>query len=391
MKKDVKFKPKLFVKSELTDALYHSAPVSILSLCVICSILAWQLWGEVKTSYLLIWYVSILFVVILRLILYFWYLGTKTSSKLLTYHYNLFIIGSSMSAMLLGVVGSFLMPNNIMNQSVILILLSGIIAGATQSLRASFVASILYVLLVLVPVLIWEIIQILNNQMMYLSIFLAMSFFCFYSYEIAKRGSIMLKNHLELEYIHKMLLQRVSEMKEKYKEKATHDLLTGLYNHQFFNDFLDIEIAKAKRQNTPIAIIMLDLDHFKILNDTYGHLSGDIVLQSLGNILMQNVRKSDIACRYGGEEFVIVLPETTLPLAVERAELIRKKIKSVTIQKGSDSISGITASFGVAIFPTNGKTQNELIEAVDKALYQAKNKGRDRVCQADENNPAAVQ
>lgn len=392
MKNEVKFKPKLFVKSELTDALYHNAPVSIISLCIISSILVWQLWGETKTPYLLAWYITTLGVAVLRLALYFWYRKTKSHIKLLTCHYYLFIVGSSFSALLLGIVGSVLMPNNIMGQAVVLVLLSGIIAGANQSLSASFVASILYVILVLVPVLIWELIQISNNkQHIYLSIFLAMSFFCIYSYVIAKRSSILLKSHLELEYIHKMLLQRVSEVKEKYKEKATHDLLTGLYNHQFFNDFLDIEIDKAKRQNVIIAIIMLDLDHFKILNDTYGHLNGDIVLQTLGTILMQNVRKSDVACRYGGEEFVIVLPDTSLMLAMEKAELIRKKIKSISIQKGSEFISGITASFGVATFPKDGKTRNELVEAVDRALYQAKDKGRDRVCLADENNTPSIE
>jgi len=174
-------------------------------------------------------------------------------------------------------------------------------------------------------------------------------------------------------------LKRITLLKDKYKEQAVHDSLTGLYNHQFLNEFLDIEINRSKRKKLSIGIIMLDIDLFKDFNDTYGHECGDEILESLGDILNGIIRSSDIACRYGGEEFIILMPETTLDGAEIVAEMLRTAIKKIVIQREGKAIKNITVSLGVASYPQNGLSRQEVMEAVDKALYRAKQEGRDRV------------
>lgn len=349
-------------------------------------IIVWQLYGTIENKYILAWSLCVLVVIIFRIILYFWYKKTRNILKLLYYHYYFFIIGSCLSAILLGLAASLLMPNLILHQAVILILISGIIAGASQSLRTSLFASISYILLILIPVLVWEFLQILDGKMIYLGVFLSMSLFCLYSYAMIKRNNLIVKKHLELEYNYKMLLQRVSKVKNELKEKASHDLLTGLYNRQFLIDCLEIELNKAKRIQETVAIIMMDLDHFKKCNDQYGHLVGDLFLQAYATVINQHIRNTDIACRYGGEEFIIVLPGISIKYAMEKAELLRVEIKKVTVEKNNETIPGMTVSLGVAFYPIHALNKMDLIEAADKALYKAKQSGRNRVVLADNHH-----
>ena len=127
-----------------------------------------------------------------------------------------------------------------------------------------------------------------------------------------------------------------------------------------------------------LAIIMLDLDHFKNINDTFGHQAGDLMLHTIGEILLREVRKSDTACRYGGEEFLLVLYDTSLNDAMARAEHIRKKISHEKFRFATETTT-ITASLGLAIYPQDGQSMDELIKAADKALYQSKKNGRNRL------------
>ncbi|HEV2524599.1 MAG TPA: GGDEF domain-containing protein, partial [Gammaproteobacteria bacterium] len=142
------------------------------------------------------------------------------------------------------------------------------------------------------------------------------------------------------------------------------------------------EITVSKRKSVNIAIIMLDIDFFKKINDTYGHESGDEVLKAVAEKITKNIRKSDVVCRYGGEEFLIVFPDTSQDEAKHVSEILREAIKTISLQSKLVLIENITASFGVSAFPENGLTKQELIASADKALYQAKKEGRDRVCLA---------
>lgn len=172
--------------------------------------------------------------------------------------------------------------------------------------------------------------------------------------------------------------REVQALQERLLDQSTHDALTGLYNRRYLEDTLGRELTSAERHGHPVSVIMGDLDHFKSVNDRYGHLAGDEVLRVFGGLMKQHARGSDIYCRYGGEEFLLVLPQMPEDKAVERAEQLRSAMVATPVLYGETPIM-VTASFGVATFPRDGRTGDELITAADSALYAAKAAGRNRV------------
>ncbi len=168
-------------------------------------------------------------------------------------------------------------------------------------------------------------------------------------------------------------------LRETLRTQSIRDPLTGLYNRRYMEESLEREVHRSHRRQSRVAIIMLDIDHFKNFNDTFGHTGGDAVLRGLGTLLQEHVRGEDIACRFGGEEFILILPDTPLKPAVERAELIRNLVKSMTVEYRLENLGGISVSLGVAIFPDHGQTIGEILRTVDQAMYSAKQNGRDRV------------
>jgi diguanylate cyclase (GGDEF)-like protein len=169
-----------------------------------------------------------------------------------------------------------------------------------------------------------------------------------------------------------------SRLRETLRLESIHDPLTELYNRRHMEEALVREIRRARRHDTPVSILMLDIDHFKTFNDTYGHEAGDIILQELGALLQRNIRGGDIACRYGGEEFLLILPDTSLRTATQRAEEILKQIRTLTIAYQDTSLH-ITTSIGISALPTHGQEIQPIIHAADAALYQAKDNGRNQV------------
>jgi diguanylate cyclase (GGDEF)-like protein len=155
-----------------------------------------------------------------------------------------------------------------------------------------------------------------------------------------------------------------------------------LFNRRYLEESLEREIYRAGRKGTPLGVVMLDIDHFKQFNDTFGHEAGDAILHEIGVFLQRHVRSSDIACRYGGEEFTLIMPETSLEVACQRAEHLREAVKHVQVQHVQRSLGSIAFSFGVAVFPDHGSTAETLLRSADTALYQAKSEGRNRVCVA---------
>jgi diguanylate cyclase (GGDEF)-like protein/PAS domain S-box-containing protein len=172
--------------------------------------------------------------------------------------------------------------------------------------------------------------------------------------------------------------REIQALQDQLREQAIRDPLTGLYNRLPLNEFFDRELRMAQRRRRPISTVLVDLDHFKTVNDTYGHQAGDEVLRVLGDLIRQSYRASDIPCRYGGDEFLILVPDMALELACERTEHLRKALEETSIVHGT-SLTHITASFGVATFPQHGDTRDALIAAADRALYTAKNCGRNQV------------
>lgn len=161
------------------------------------------------------------------------------------------------------------------------------------------------------------------------------------------------------------------------REQSVRDHLTGLFNRRYLEETLERELLRATRKHLSLGVIMLDVDHFKRFNDTAGHAAGDVILRELGARLLESVRREDIASRYGGDEFTVILPDASLPVTRKRAELLR----GITLQIPliEQELASVNLSLGVAVFPANGTTSAELLKAADDALYRAKAAGRNRV------------
>jgi diguanylate cyclase (GGDEF)-like protein/PAS domain S-box-containing protein len=171
-------------------------------------------------------------------------------------------------------------------------------------------------------------------------------------------------------------------LREALRAQSIKDPLTGLYNRRYLEETLDREIRRAVRAEQALGILMLDLDHFKKFNDTYGHDAGDTVLREAAQFLEKSIRAEDIVCRFGGEEFVIILPTADLSAAHARGERIRSKLCELNVRHQGQPLGVITVSVGVAALPLHGTSPKELLEAADTALYSAKREGRDRVVDA---------
>jgi diguanylate cyclase (GGDEF)-like protein len=163
------------------------------------------------------------------------------------------------------------------------------------------------------------------------------------------------------------------------RQRSIRDPLTGLFNRHYLEETLEREIRRAARGERPVAIIMLDLDQFKRFNDDFGHDGGDTLLRELGTFLWTHVRQEDIACRYGGEEFTLVLPDASLDIARQRAEYLREEVKHLNVRHNGQPVGAVSLSLGVAVFPGHGLTGEVVLKAADVALYRAKREGRDRV------------
>jgi diguanylate cyclase (GGDEF)-like protein/PAS domain S-box-containing protein len=173
-------------------------------------------------------------------------------------------------------------------------------------------------------------------------------------------------------------IDEIGRLQSALQEQAVRDGLTGLYNRRYLDEMLDREVSRARREGNPLSLVMLDIDYFKKVNDTYGHQAGDEVLKVLAATLMADIRTEDMACRYGGEEFLILLPNMPLIAALERAEGWRKAVERLSIVHGNFPIC-FTISLGVAAYPEHGKTPDDLTRCADQALYRAKHDGRNRV------------
>ncbi|MCB1888862.1 MAG: GGDEF domain-containing protein [Rhodocyclaceae bacterium] len=173
-------------------------------------------------------------------------------------------------------------------------------------------------------------------------------------------------------------LAEIEDLHERLQERAMRDALTGLYNRRYLDETLGRELARAKREGYPLCLALIDLDHFKQVNDTFGHLAGDEVLQHLGRLLRSRAREGDIPCRYGGEEFALVMAGMPLSAAWERAEEWREIFAESEIRHGQLKIR-VSMSVGLAAYPDNAGTAEELMRRADEALYRAKDLGRNRV------------
>lgn len=173
-----------------------------------------------------------------------------------------------------------------------------------------------------------------------------------------------------------------AQLRENLRQQSIRDPLTGLFNRRYLEATLTREAHRATRRQRPLGIIMLDIDHFKRFNDTYGHAGGDLLLSELAHLVQRHIRGDDVPCRYGGEEFTLILPDASLEVTRQRAETLRVEAHQLHLEFDGQLLGRITLSLGVAVFPDHGQTVDAVLQAADEALYTAKRGGRNQVCVA---------
>jgi diguanylate cyclase (GGDEF)-like protein/PAS domain S-box-containing protein len=194
-----------------------------------------------------------------------------------------------------------------------------------------------------------------------------------------ERLALMVAEHLSLTLIN-------LQLRERLRDQSIRDPLTGLYNRRYLDETLQRELQRASRYRHSVGIIMLDIDHFKQFNTNYGHDGGDVLLRTVGTFLQNQVRGDDIACRYGGEEFTLILPGASLEDTRRRAEQVRRDVQHIRVEHNGQPLDTITMSLGVAAFPTCGRDDETVIKAADLALFQAKAQGRNQVITAGQDS-----
>jgi len=197
--------------------------------------------------------------------------------------------------------------------------------------------------------------------------------------ELKVRMKVLLRKKRYLEQIH--------HDREHAINSAISDGLTGMYNQTYFKKFLELEIKRAQRQQYPFGLLIMDVDDFKKINDSLGHLMGDLILKKMGEMIRKNIRDTDLSARYGGDEFVIALPYTDQAAARQVVERLQNAL--IQLQAGKENplpSKQITLSIGVAFYPANGRNTEELIRQADEALYRAKKEGKNRCCFAEKNS-----
>ncbi|MGE5471757.1 MAG: diguanylate cyclase [Bacteroidota bacterium] len=195
--------------------------------------------------------------------------------------------------------------------------------------------------------------------------------------DISERRAVEAQLRTANERLRKQL-DEIEHLQVALQEQAIRDSLTGCFNRRYLDETLERELWRARREGYPLSLVFLDLDHFKSINDTYGHQAGDEALKELAKTLVADIRHEDVLCRYGGEEFVVLMPRMPLAVAAERAENWRRMIADIRVRFGNFELK-FTTSAGVAAYPEHGKMADDLTQAADLALYIAKHEGRNRV------------
>ncbi len=169
------------------------------------------------------------------------------------------------------------------------------------------------------------------------------------------------------------------KLREELRAQSMCDPLTGWYNRRHMQETLERDLRRASRTKRPLSVLIFDIDNFKEFNDSYGHEAGDVTLQNLCQVVKMLIRSEDVACRYGGDEFVLILPDSSMELAAQRAEEMRVAVRHAELQYQGYLLKPMTLSFGIATYPADARTVRELLRAADTALFRAKSEGRNRV------------
>jgi len=333
------------------------------------------------------WFAAVLLVSLFRIGSLYFYRRHPRSDN---WHLSIFIVGVGLSALLWGAVNSvFMPPEDLMHQMVVIVITAGVTAGGTQTLNANVKASLLYVVIIFVPLTVWLFLQ---GSFVYSLLGIAMIAYIGFMALTALRGNKLLVTTLTLQYENQALVEKISISNSKLLDysktlyqQSTHDSLTGLFNRRYLDETLARELQYAIRERQTLCVAMLDLDFFKSFNDTYGHAAGDEMLKFVGALMNNTFRKSDICCRFGGEEFLVILVNADTTFAEDRLDHFRQVVKQGIVTFQGKVLPPMTVSIGIAEAPRQGASVEDIIHAADIALYSAKKAGRDRIERASVN------
>jgi diguanylate cyclase (GGDEF)-like protein/PAS domain S-box-containing protein len=199
--------------------------------------------------------------------------------------------------------------------------------------------------------------------------------------DVTERKLVEKKLRLANDRLQSQLIE-IGTLQSKLRAQAIHDPLTDVFNRRYLDETFDRELARAAREDYPVSVIMLDIDHFKKINDSYGHEAGDIVLKTLARNLVARNRRGDFVCRFGGEEFVVVMPNMPVETAYQRAQELRAALNSMRVPYGRFHLT-MTISMGIASYPANGMDRESVLRSADRAMYAAKQAGRDHIMTYD--------
>ena len=373
----------MYTKSEKTNIenkilakriqlLHRFLPVSLFANFVCASVIFVGLHAFVNIFLLSSWYIAVILISFLRFLHSKWYLLIHRSPVL---NLNIFIVGTALAAAMWGIAGSLLMPHNsYLCQMVIIVIIAGVTAGGLQTLQSSAVASSIFVTLAILPLAIWLLLQ---GGTQYTALGIAMSTYLFFMLAVAQRNYKLLMHVLNLRYENAELVKSLALSNNKLKFMASHDLLTGLPNRGYFDELFMQALERAKRVNKQLAVIFIDLDHFKTVNDIYGHTVGDELLAKVAKRLRKNVRATDVVARLSGDEFVLFLENIEPNQSVNSVvETVLKRIsQSFLVDKHQIFV---TTSMGISVFPKDGGDEKTLLKNADVALYRAKTSGRNK-------------
>lgn len=323
-------------------------------------------------SQIKIWYLATIIISILRLSLVAWSRKSVSSTK---FKLNIFILATVVSALLWGIIGSVLMPiNDARSQMIIIVIVAGVTAGGLQSLQASLAASISFVILIILPLTIWLLTQ---GGVSYTVLGIAMGAYLIYMLVISKQSYGSLIEIFNLRFENLALVNSLSKSNNKLEYLSSHDPLTHLPNRASFAILFTRALALAQRKNKKLAILFIDLDRFKVVNDTYGHDIGDHLLIAVADRLKHRLRDTDIVARISGDEFILLLEEPDSAAIV--AKIAKEILAHLSLPIIIDSHQlMINASIGISIYPQDGTNRSILLKNADTALYRAKNSGRNK-------------
>ena len=356
------------VRSEVVDLLYGQVPLSAAISALVASILCALLWNVTSHDVLGAWWLVVAMLSAARLLLAFAYRRRSRDTDARAWERR-FIVTLIMTGVAWGIGAWAVMPkDSLAYQAVVYFFLMGMAGGAVANYSGHPRTATATVILVMLPATVW---LALEDNVLTRAMAIGAVIYVVAAFRAATTLSASLRHSIRL--THELAIARADA-----ERLARTDELTGMRNRRAFYELGELAMAQAKRYDDPIAVISLDIDHFKKVNDTWGHATGDETLRLVALIIQRTIRTSDIAGRVGGEEFAIVLPRATPEQALAMAERLRAAMEKAPLYHDRGEIH-FTSSFGVAVRDAENDTLDRLLAEADKALYEAKEGGRNRV------------